>query len=120
MQLSIMPPVLPMRKQPGLIPPTVAGPITTTSFSRASFTSSRVLFSGTPYKALAEIIAETDADRDLAEISACISGVSRRHLGDDRDRGELLEAERLLNRRVHRALRRQAIKSVPSSQLLTT
>ena len=110
MQLSIMPPVLPMRKQPGLIPPTVAGPITTTFFSRASFTSSRVLFSGTPYETLAEV---------TAEISACISGVSRRHLGDDRDRGELLEAERLFNRRVHRALRRQAIKSASPSHLLT-
>ena len=78
MQLSIMPPVLPMRKQPGLIPPTVAGPITTTFFSRASFTSSRVLFSGTPYETLAEVIAEVDVDRDLGVYLGCISASPRR------------------------------------------
>jgi len=34
--LSIMPPVLPMRKQPGLMPPTVAGPMIMTPLALAA------------------------------------------------------------------------------------
>lgn len=43
-----MPPVLPILKQPGLIPPTVAGPIMLTPFSWAKRISFRVMFSGIP------------------------------------------------------------------------
>ena len=46
--LSIMPPVLPIRKHPGLIPPTVAGPIIVTCFSLATRRSLLVMFSGMP------------------------------------------------------------------------
>jgi hypothetical protein len=40
--LSIIPPVLPILKHPGLTPPTVAGPIIDTFFSLASLMSLRV------------------------------------------------------------------------------
>ena len=55
MILSSMPPVLPMRKQPGLMPPTVAGPMTVTPFTRASWISSRVCRSGTPSAMMATV-----------------------------------------------------------------
>lgn len=46
--LSIIPPVLPILKQPGLTPPTVAGPIMETPFSFANLIKIRVMFSGIP------------------------------------------------------------------------
>ena len=42
--LSIMPPVLPILKQPGVIPPTVAGPMIVTFFFSANLINFRVRF----------------------------------------------------------------------------
>ena len=53
--LSSMPPVLPILKQPGLMPPTVAGPMTVTCFSAAMAFSFRVRFSGIPSAMMAMV-----------------------------------------------------------------
>lgn len=54
--LSIMPPVLPILKHPGLIPPTVAGPIMDTLFWWAIKISFRVWFSGIPSAIMAIVL----------------------------------------------------------------
>ena len=55
--LSSMPPVLPMRKHPGLIPPTVAGPMMPTPLRSAVAISSRVCISGTPSAMIATVLS---------------------------------------------------------------
>ena len=55
MILSIIPPVLPILKQPGLIPPTVAGPMMVTRFSFACLLMLLVMFSGIPSAMIAMV-----------------------------------------------------------------
>lgn len=54
--LSIIPPVLPILKQPGFNPPTVAGPITVTFFSLANKINFLVIFSGIPSAIIAMVL----------------------------------------------------------------
>lgn len=51
-----MPPVFPILKQPGLIPPTVAGPIIETPFCLAVWMSFLVMFSGIPSAMIAIVL----------------------------------------------------------------
>jgi hypothetical protein len=54
--LSIMPPVLPILKHPGLTPPTVAGPMIVTFFSCALRINFLVMFSGIPSAIMAIVL----------------------------------------------------------------
>jgi len=97
--LSIMPPVLPMRKQPGLMPPTVAGPM------------------------ICEISAGPSAPTDhdalgLGGVKDLASVALRHALGDERDRLELRELERLERRLVDRARRGEVDERVGVRVLL--
>lgn len=58
--LSIIPPVLPILKQPGFSPPTVAGPITVTFFSLANKINFLVMFSGIPSAIMAMVLIYKD------------------------------------------------------------
>ena len=51
-----MPPVLPILKQPGFTPPTVAGPMIVTPFLSASLISFLVKFSGMPSAMMAMVL----------------------------------------------------------------
>ncbi|MPC18271.1 hypothetical protein E2C01_011149 [Portunus trituberculatus] len=68
--LSIMPPVLPILKQPGLIPPTVAGPIIDTPNSVAFLIRIRVMFSGMPSAMMAIVrIWDKEENEDFSQSS---------------------------------------------------
>lgn len=54
--LSIIPPVLPILKQPGFKPPTVAGPMIVTFFWLASNINFLVMFSGIPSAMMAIVL----------------------------------------------------------------